>query len=261
VIVNATARTGHVPLAVPAAIGGAWLLAVVAQTSGDAALFDHGALAHSRLPTWAVVGLFLVAWQVMVAATMLPSSLPLIRLFTVASARQDRHGAVLAAFLGGYVLVWTSFGVLALAGDLALHQLVHRMPWLGARPWLPAAGALALAGAFQFSALKDRCLDVCRHPGVYLLHHYRRGVGKAFRLGRGHGLFCLGCCWALMLLMLAVGMANLAWMAVLAGLMAYEKAGRHGRRLAPAAGLVLLVLAVLVLAHPAWLPPGLIDTS
>jgi predicted metal-binding membrane protein len=94
----------------------------------------------------------------------------------------------------------------------------------------------ALAGVFQFSSMKDRCLDVCRRPAVYLHHHYRRGIGQAFRLGRGHGLFCLGCCWALMLVMFAVGMANLAWRAVLAGLMAYEKAGRHGRRLAPVTG-------------------------
>jgi predicted metal-binding membrane protein len=255
--VSANPRAGRLPTVVPAAIAAAWLVAVAAQASGDAAMVDHDRLGHSGLPPAAALGLFLLAWQLMVAAMMLPSSLPMLRLLRIASARQDRRGAVLASFLGGYALVWTVFGALAFTGDLALHRLVHHIPWLQARPWLLAGGVLAVAGAFQFSTLKDRCLDVCRHPAVYLQRHYRRGVGQAFRLGRGHGIFCLGCCWALMLLMFAAGMANLAWMAVLAALMAYEKAGRHGRRLAPVAGVALLALAALVLAHPTWLPAAL----
>ena len=120
---------------------------------------------------------------------------------------------------------------------------------------LAAGGALALAGAFQFSGLKERCLSECRHPGAFLLQHYRRGVSGAFRLGRRHGVFCLGCCWALMLVVFAAGVANLWWMAVLGCLMFYEKVGRAGDVVAPIAGAVLLALAVLVLAHPAWLPP------
>jgi predicted metal-binding membrane protein len=259
--VSARPQTGRLPAVVPATIAGAWLVAVLAQARGDAVMVDHDRLGHSGLPPVATLGLFLLAWQLMVAAMMLPSSLPMLRLFGVASAGQDRPGAVLAAFLGGYGLVWTVFGALAFTGDLALHRLVHRLPWLQARPWLLAGGVFALAGVFQFSSMKDRCLDVCRHPAVYLHHHYRRGIGQAFRLGRGHGLFCLGCCWALMLVMFAVGMANLAWMAVLAGLMAYEKAGRHGRRLAPVTGVALLALAALVLAHPTWLPAALTGTS
>jgi predicted metal-binding membrane protein len=239
------------------AIAGAWLVAVAAGTSGDAAMLDHDRLGHSALPLVTAVVLFLLAWQLMVAAMMLPSSLPMLRLFRVASAGQGRRGGVLAAFLGGYLLVWTVFGALAFVGDLALHRLVHRVPWLEARPWLLAGGVLALAGAFQFSSLKDRCLEVCRHPGVYLLRGYGRGAGQAFRLGRGHGVFCLGCCWALMLLMFAVGMANLAWMAVLAAVMAYEKTGRHGRRLTPVVGVALLTLAVVVLVQPGWLPAAL----
>jgi predicted metal-binding membrane protein len=255
------------PPAILAAITVAWVVSIAAQSSGKAVMLNHGRLIEgggpfaSPPPLWLALPLFLLAWQAMVVAMMLPSSLPMVRLFRVTSSGQPRPGLVRASFLGGYLAVWGLFGAVAFLQDVGIHRLVDRTPWLQAHPGVIAGSALALAGAFQFSALKDRCLDVCRHPGVYLLHHYRRGVGKAFHLGRGHGLFCLGCCWALMLLMLAVGMASLAWMAVLAGLMAYEKAGRHGRRLAPAAGLVLLVLAVLVLAHPAWLPPGLVGTS
>jgi predicted metal-binding membrane protein len=104
------------------------------------------------------------------------------------------------------------------------------------------------AGAFQFTKLKDKCLEECRHPGIYLMRHYRRGVGEAFKLGRGHGLFCLGCCWALMLLMFAAGLANLTWMAALAALMAYERIGRRGRDMTAPAGIALIALGVAVLA-------------
>ena len=82
-------------------------------------------------------------------------------------------------------------------------------------------------------------------------------MGEAFRLGRGHGLFCLGCCWALMLLMFAAGVANLWWMAALTAVMVYEKVGREGARMTRPVGVLLLVLAVLVLLHPAWLPSAL----
>jgi predicted metal-binding membrane protein len=143
------------------------------------------------------------------------------------------------------------------ADDGGVHQAVDVLPWLATRPWLVGAVTLGLAGAFQFSALKDRCLTECRHPAAYLLRHYRRGPRNTFRLGWGHGLYCLGCCWALMLVMFAVGVSDLRWMAALAGLMAYEKLGRRGPAVAAAAGVAALALAVLVALHPAWVPPVL----
>jgi len=143
------------------------------------------------------------------------------------------------------------------ADDGGVHQAVDVLPWLATRPWLVGAVTLGLAGAFQFSALKDRCLTECRHPAAYLLRHYRRGPRNTFRLGWGHGLYCLGCCWALVLVMFAVGVSDLRWMAALAGLMAYEKLGRRGPAVAAAAGVAALALAVLVALHPAWVPPVL----
>ena len=112
-----------------------------------------------------------------------------------------------------------------------------------------------LAGAFQFSDLKKKCLSECRNPGAFLLKHYRRGIGEAFRMGRGHGFFCLGCCWALMLVGFAVGVANLAWMAVLTLLMLFEKTGKGGERGVAPIGFGLIALGVLVLLNPSWLPP------
>jgi predicted metal-binding membrane protein len=250
----------RIPPAILAAVALAWIVSIAAQSSGAAVLLNHGRLIEGRgpllppPPLWLALPLFLVAWQVMVVAMMLPSSLPMFRLFRVTAARQPNSLAVRSAFLGGYLLIWGGFGALAFLQDVGIHRLVDRTPWLQSHPWVIAGTALALAGAFQFSALKERCLSECRHPGAFLLQHYRRGVGGAFRLGRKHGLFCLGCCWALMLVMFAAGVANLWWMAALAALMFYEKVGRAGDRVTPVAGVVLLALAAVVFIQPGWLP-------
>ena len=142
-----------------------------------------------------------------------------------------------------------------------MRRAVDAAPWLAARPWLFTGSILALAGAFEFSNLKRHCLSKCCHPAPYLLAHYRRGTAAGFRLGFGHGNFCLGCCWALMLLMFAAGVAALWWMAALTLLMVYEKVGHHGVRAARVAGLALLAAAVFQLVHPAWLPAVLSGPS
>jgi predicted metal-binding membrane protein len=247
----ATHRTGaRAPAAVVGAIAVAWALAVAAEVSGRGAELHHDALIEGRLPYGLALVLFLVAWQAMIAAMMVPSSLPLLRLFVVAAAAQPRPRAATAAFVGGYALVWTGFGALAFVGDTMVHASVDRSPWLHHHEWLIAGGTLALAGAFQFSALKDRCLEVCRHPGAFLLRHYERGPAGAFRLGRRHGLFCVGCCWALMLTMFVVGIGSVGWMLALAALMAAEKNLPFGRHLRTPVGLALLAgSAAIVLAN------------
>ncbi|HVL99865.1 MAG TPA: DUF2182 domain-containing protein [Egibacteraceae bacterium] len=226
------------------AVAAAWLVAVAAERLGAAWLVDHEVVA-GRLGSGALLP-FLLAWQVMLAAMMLPSAVPTIRLFAAIGGHQPRAGRAVASFVGGYAAVWTVFGALAFTGDLLVHELVAAGGWLAARPQLLAAGVLGVAGAFQLSGLKDRCLDRCRHPAGFLLPRYRRGAAAAFRIGRQHGLFCLGCCWALMLVMFAVGSADLRLMAGLAALMAYEKTGRHGRGVATAAGVLLLATAATV---------------
>jgi len=249
-------RTARVPAVVLMAIAGAWVLTVVAQATRRAAFLNHGALIegsgpfHVHPPLWAALPLFLVAWQVMVAAMMLPSSLPMMRLFRATAASQPRVHTVRTAFLGGYLVVWSGFGAAAFLQDIGVHRLVDRTPWLSAHPSVIAGLAPMLAGSFQFSTLKDKCLQACRHPAAFLVQHYRRGVPEAFRLGLRHGLFCLGCCWALMLVMFAAGVANLWWMAALAAVMFYEKVGRFGDRITPYVGAGLLTLAAIVLLRP-----------
>ena len=231
----------------------AWALAVTAELTGRVQWVHHHQLFVEQLTLVASVGLFLLAWQVHIAAMMLPSSLPMFALFRRASAGQAHPRAARVAFIAGYAAVWTGFGVAALAGDAMLQIARTQWHWLMHRPELVAGAVIAIAGAFQFSALKERCMDKCRHPAVFLMNHYRRGTGGAFRFGAHHGLYCLGCCWALMLVMFVVGIANLAWMAPLALLMLYEKAGRHGMKVVRPVGVVLIVLGGLVMAGPAWL--------
>jgi predicted metal-binding membrane protein len=251
------ARAQALPVAIPAAIALAWSIAIAAQLSGSAGLLHHDQLIE-RDPSRAIaLLLFLLAWLVMIAAMMLPSSLPLMRLFACASAAQPRSGVMMLAFLSGYVLVWSLFGVFAFGGDVIVHRAVDRVSWLAQHQWIISGAILAAAGAFQFTPLKDACLRACRLPSNFLMRHYRRGAAAAFRTGYTHGVFCVGCCWALMLITFAAGFANLWWMAALTALMVFEKTGARGRAAVPVAGAILLAWSALVLAHPAWLPRSL----
>jgi predicted metal-binding membrane protein len=239
---------GGVPVAVLALIAGGWALALAAELSGEGAGLHHDALIGDGTSLWLSAILAVAAWQTMTAAMMLPSSLPMVRLFAVTSRLQRRRRRVVTAFLGGYFAVWTAFALAAFLGDAAMHAAVDRWTWLAAHDNLIGAAVLATAGAFQFTALKDRCLTQCRHPGAYLISHYRRGARGALSVGAGHGLYCLGCCWALMLVMFAVGVASLFWMGLLTALMVYEKTARAGVRAVSPAGVVLLGWAALAAA-------------
>jgi len=245
---------GNSPLlvVVPAVVVGAWLVAGLAQLTGNAGLLHHHALIEGGQPLWVALPVFLVSWQVMIAAMMLPASLPAITGFARPSATVSRPRLGLVVFLAAFAGVWTVFGLAAFMGDVGLHTFVDRTPFLAARPWLIEASVLLLAGVYQFMPLKRRGLAACRHPAI------RAADGpptepSAARLGIRHALDCVASSWALMLLMFAAGFANLEWMAALAALMVYETMGRHGQRAASAAGASLLVLAGLV-AMTGWVP-------
>ncbi|MGM0451423.1 MAG: DUF2182 domain-containing protein, partial [Pseudomonadota bacterium] len=212
------------------AIGLAWLLAIGAELTGEVQWVHHHRLVVDGGTIWASLALFVMAWQVHIAAMMLPSTLPMIDLFRRVSARQRHPGLARLGFLGGYLAVWTLFGFAALFGDALLKFAMLHWHWLMQRPEWLAGAVLLLAGGFQFSSLKERCLDKCRQPRSFLLNHYRQGIAGGFALGARHGAFCVGCCWALMLVMFVVGIANLAWMAPLAALMLVEKVARQGWR-------------------------------
>ncbi len=124
--------------------------------------------------------------------------------------------------------------------------MVERWAWLAAHHGLVLAGALALAGAVQFTALKQRCLTICRDPRAMLFGHYRRGAQAAWALGLRHGLSYLGCCWVIMLVMFATGVGNLWWMAGLTAVMVAEKTTRWGPQIVGPVGVVLLLAAAAV---------------
>jgi predicted metal-binding membrane protein len=248
----ASARLGRVPAAVVGAIALAWAAAIAAELGGVAHYVHHDVLLEDGPPLAVALVAFLLAWQVMIAAMMLPSSLPLVRLFASASAGQARPSAAMAGFLGGYAAVWSAFGALALVFDLGVHRSVDSIGWLHEHEWLIGGSVLVLAGAFQFTKLKDACLDKCRHPAQFMIRYYERGVGGGFRLGARHGAYCVGCCWALMLVMFAAGVASLLWMALLTALMVHEKTRPAGRRAAPVTGVTLLGVASVVLLYSAY---------
>ncbi|MGZ4734445.1 MAG: DUF2182 domain-containing protein [Acidimicrobiia bacterium] len=264
--VDRVARTRGLPGlgVVWTAVAAAWAVMLVAVLAGGAGSVHHHAIfegSHSPLGAFAAVLGFLVAWQVMVVAMMLPSSVGMMNAFAGRAAGEARPRLTVLAFVGGYLAVWGAFGAAALAFDGLIHQGVDGFPWLSARPWLVAGGVLLLAGGFQLSHVREQCQRVCRHPFGFLLQRYQPGAAPAFALGREHARFCVGCCWALMLVMFAAGVANLAWMAALTTVMVYEKVGRHGERIAPIVGVVLIGWAVVVVAHPTWLPTVLAGGS
>jgi predicted metal-binding membrane protein len=215
--------------------------------SGPAAFLCRVVPAGEVIVPTALVG---VAWILMTAAMMLPTTLPLFNAFDRLTAERSDHRRLLGLLALGYVMVWGAFGVLAHAVYALLTALVAWLPTLAWNAWVIGAATIALAGAFQFSKLKHRCLEKCRTPLSFVIEHWRgrSQASQAFVLGAHHGLFCVGCCWALMLLMFVVGAGNIGWMLLLAAAMAVEKNFRWGQRLSAPLGFALLAWALVLTA-------------
>ncbi|WP_175408590.1 DUF2182 domain-containing protein [Streptomyces sp. TRM64462] len=201
--------------------------------------------------------LFLLLWLVMMVAMMFPSVAPVAITWARAIGRQS-SGAVRAArtaeFAGGYLVAWTAFGLVAYGLLAASGWLVDRDP--DAARWL-GAGAFALAGLYQLGPLKRVCLRHCRDPLGHLMHYSGyRPPARDLRVGVNHGLYCVGCCWGLMIVLVPLGMMNLAAMAVLAAVIFLEKLWRWGPWLGRAVGVAFLVLGVLAVFQD-WMLPGL----
>jgi len=192
--------------------------------------------------------LYIGGWLVMLVAMMLPTTLPLLDIYRRLTSRRSDRNLLVGLVIAGYLAAWLGFAVIAHIVDLALRQIVTQSPWLIFNGWVIGACVIALAGAFQFSKLKYRCLDKCRMPLSFVMQHWRGHATRieAMRLGLQHGLFCVGCCWALMLLMFVVGTGNVGWMLLLGAAMAIEKNLPWGRRLAPVLGIGLFSWAGLI---------------
>jgi predicted metal-binding membrane protein len=192
--------------------------------------------------------LYAGGWLLMTAAMMLPAAMPLFQRFERMIGGRGDSRRLIGAIVLGYLAAWLAFGLAAHALDLAAHAAIERSAWLSFNAWAIGAAVLALAGLFQFSALKYRCLARCRTPFGFIAQHWRgrNPLRDALRLGLHHGVFCVGCCWALMLLMFVVGTGNVGWMLGLGAVMAAEKNLPWRRGFSHALGVLLLALGALV---------------
>ena len=187
-----------------------------------------------------------LAWVLMVAAMMLPTVLPLLGLFRRIVRDRADAGTLVGAVTLGYAGAWLAFGVVAHGLDAMVRALATRSDWFVLHGDWVAAAVLVGAGLFQFSALKYRCLEQCRTPFGFVTArwHGRAPLREALRLGVDHGLFCVGCCWALMLVMFVVGVGSIGWMLALAAVMAAEKNLPWGARLRTPLGVALVAWGV-----------------
>jgi predicted metal-binding membrane protein len=234
-------RAGHgpVPLVILAAAGLAWA-AVIHQAGGmesSAGTMGLGAAG------------FLALWTVMMAAMMLPALAPVSALYAGDGPGRAARAGGLAA---GYLIAWVGFGIVALALSIWAGRLAD--DHAAAARW---AGCLILigAGVYQLTPLKGRCLTVCRSPlGLLARAGRHRGPLRHVHAGLRHGAYCVGCCWSLMVALVALGIMDLRWMVTFAVLVTLEKTWRHGPRLALASGAALVVLGIASIWFPGVVP-------
>jgi predicted metal-binding membrane protein len=245
---NALRWTAPLVLVSLAATGWWWSARMASDmtSSGSTAMGDMTGMAGMGEHTLGV-GAFLVAWLAMMTAMMFPAIAPVVKLYGRAAAAG--RVAPLPFFVAGYIAVWTSIGLPAyFAWQALMDPIAEVRPWAGRL----AGGVLLAAGVWQLTPLKSACLRHCRSPMSFFLRFGSSVArpGGALRMGVTHGLFCLGCCWALMAVLVAMGTMNLAWMAALALLIIVEKNAPAGERVASLAALALAVGGVLLLVRP-----------
>lgn len=209
----------------------------------------------SMQQVWSVNSLLLtfLMWSIMMVGMMLPSATPAILLYGSMAKKNRERGTALPAvwiFTAGYLAMWTAFSLAVTilqasfdAAALLTPMMVSDSPWL-------SGGLLIVAGIYQWLPVKDACLEKCRAPLQFFLFRWRPGAFGAFRMGMEHGVFCTGCCWALMLLLFTAGVMNLIWVAIIAGFVFVEKLLPPGRLIGRLTGLGLVLTGVvLMLVH------------
>lgn len=174
------------------------------------------------------LGFYVVSWVVMMSAMMFPSIVPMVLAFGFVQRRRRDRGSIDRAvsswvFVGGYLLTWTAFGLLAYGLYVGVRSFsIHALSWHRGGPYL-AGGVLLAAAIYQLTPIKDACLRRCRGPLDFVLAHWRDGPSGALRMGVVHGAWCVGCCWGLMAALFALGVMSLTWMLAIAVLIAVEK--------------------------------------
>ena len=226
-----------------------WYTVAMAGASNGAAM----PMARPDPNAWsagALLPLFIM-WVVMMVAMMLPSATPMILTFAAVARNRRQHQrpyVPVAVFASGYLVVWGGFSVVATVAQWLLHRAALLSPMMVSRSALLGGGLLLLAGIFQFTPLKRSCLTHCRAPLEFISTRWREGWWGSFVMGLEHGLFCTGCCWALMCVLFAVGVMNLLAVAALASLIALEKMSSFGRQLSRVTGAALVIGGLITVA-------------
>jgi predicted metal-binding membrane protein len=232
--------------------GLAWMYLVRAGSEMSAAMQHDVAMAAMGMGMpWHAADLWvtLEMWVVMMIGMMSPSAAPVLTLFSgTAAARQGRSVSMsVLAFGAGYLTIWVVFSVAATMAQWGLHEAAMLSASMRASNAYVGGGILIAAGLYQLTPLKAACLSHCRTPLGFLMTSWRNGIGGAFRMGVHHGAYCLGCCWALMGVLFAVGVMNLLWVAVLGGVVLLEKIGPGGAVVARAGGVSMILAGVALL--------------
>ena len=207
-----------------------------------------------RAPNDMTVPIFMGMWVAMMVAMMFPTVAPIVLAHRMVVRRRGEGNAPTVAFVSGYIAVWALIGVIPLIGFLLFRNLSADA---ADSRWLPtvAGGILIVAGAYQFTRWKAVCLKACRSPMTFLMtHDWGGGSRSAFKAGVSHGAYCLGCCWALMAVLVVVGLMNLVWMAGIALIFLAEKNWKHAVGLTKFVGVGLVALGIAVIIWPGILP-------
>ncbi len=242
-------RTAPVAVGVVAVAAVAWFLTVRQADSMSGMVMGLGQ-AGRRMPGAMGVGSFFVMWSVMMTAMMAPAIVPAVLAHRRVLLRRDEGAASSATLFAGFIAVWSLVGVAYLPPYLWFRDLGADA---ASSRWLPVVAGLILVGAggYQFTRRKTHCQQTCCAPVALALDHDAgRGMTSAFRTGMAYGVHCLGCCWALMAVLLVVGLMNIGWMIGLTVLFVVEKHWRGATTVGRVAGVALIVLGVAVIASP-----------
>jgi predicted metal-binding membrane protein len=202
--------------------------------------------------SWMEFAAVLVMWAVMMVAMMAPAAAPMILTFAAIHRRRAAAGqpsVPTVMFVLGYFLVWTVYSLAAASAQAGLHAAALLSPEMAASSSLFAGGLLIAAGVFQWTPLKRACLAACRSPLSFLMSRWREGARGALLMGLRHGLYCLGCCWALMALLFVAGVMNLFWVAAIAVVVLVEKVVPRGDAVGRVGGVGLIVAGGLLVAR------------
>lgn len=235
---------------------GSWVLLIWPGLALGSEAMNHAG------PTMGLAApLFAAAWIVMMIAMMFPSAAPMVIAFhTVQAGKRARGEAFVATwvFVAAYVLVQAVSGVVAYGGAITAETFADAASLTGAQAARIGGALLIVAGLYQVSPWKDACLTKCRTPMSFIVNSWRDGLGGALRMGVEHGVYCLGCCWLLCVILFPLGIMNVAVMAGVTLLIFAEKSFRNGERIARIAAAALVIYGLIVLVVPAALPTSLV---